>query len=291
MWEIQEEKKTMAKKTKQPNREALENLAREMNEVMGLEPAIKISKKLDDEGLIEKIKEEAEGQIYASDFEEDPEDDEKVIFSEEAAETLKALGIEVVEDETSKDSEVEEEPEDSDDEEEIEEEKPAPKKGAKGKKEEPKKAAKGKKVDVEEEEEEEEEKPKKSAKGKGKKAEPEEEVEDEEEEVEDGEEKPAKKPSKGAKEAPKKAAKGKAKAEPKKAKKVKYTRSEALVDALKFFKKGATKKEIVEKSDELYVAQGGDSGMYVSEVMFRYTIPALLLLEHIELNDGKYKLV
>lgn len=272
----------MAKKTKQPNREALEALAREMNEVMGLEPAIKISKKLDDESLIEKIKAEAEGQIYASDFEEDSEDDEKVVFTEEAAETLKALGIEVAEDEVSEDSEEEEqeEPEDIEDEEEEEEEEPAPKKGAKGKKvdveeeEKPKKSAKGKKEEA------------KPAKGKGKKAEPEEEIEDEEEE-----EKPAKKPSKGAKEAPKKAAKGKAKAEPKKAKKIKYTRSEALVDALKFFKKGATKKEIVEKSDELYVAQGGDSGMVVSEAMFRYGVPILLLLEHIELNDGKYKLV
>lgn len=253
----------MSKKQK-VTRDQLVKLASEMNEVMGLEPAIKISKKLDDESLIEKIKAEAEGQIYASDFEEDPEDDEKVVFTEEAAETLKALGIEVAEDEGSEDSEeeTEEEPEDAEPEEEVEEEEEEekPKKGAKGEKEEPKKAAKGKKVDVEEEEEEEEEKP-------------------------------AKKPSKGAKEAPKKAAKGKAKAEPKKAKKVKYTRSEALVDALKFFKKGATKKEIVEKSDELYVAQGGDSGMVVSEAMFRYGVPTLLLLEHIELNDGKYKLV
>lgn len=275
----------MAKKTKQPNREQLEALATEMNLVMGLEPPIKISKKLDDEGLIEKIKEEAEGQIYASDFEEDPGDDEKVVFSAEAATTLMALGVEVADDENGDDAEETEEVEEEEGEEEGVEEKPKAK--GKTKKEEPKKGAKGKKVDVEEEEEETEEeeedpKPKKAAKGK--KEEPEEEEEEEEE-------KPAKKAAKGAKEAPKAKAKGKAKVEPKKGKKVKYTRSEALVDALKSFKKGATKKEIVLKSDELYVEKGGDSGLYVSEVMFRYTMPALLLLGHAEQNDDKYKLV
>ena len=56
-------------------REMLEALANEMNEVMALAPQIKFNRKMDDETLTGKIMEEADGQIYPTDFEEDPSTD------------------------------------------------------------------------------------------------------------------------------------------------------------------------------------------------------------------------
>lgn len=174
----------MSKKQK-ITREELVNLAREMNEVMGLEPKIAVGKKVSDDDLLAAIKENAE--IYATDFEEDADDPEKVIFTEEAAELFKKLGIEVIDSDTVEEDEGMLEADEGTDEE-VEEEEPAPKK--KGKKETPvkeeKKPAKGKKAVVEEEsldEEVEEPKPKKKA---GKK------VVEEEQEEEVVEEKPAK---------------------------------------------------------------------------------------------------
>lgn len=132
----------MAKEKKvKISREELESLIGEMNEVMGLDPEINIKKKDTDEDLIEKIKENAfedgEVQIYATDFEEDPEDDEKVIFTEEAAETLKKLGIEVDAGEEDPEEKPEEKPAKADKKGKKEEKKEEPAKGKDKKKAEP----------------------------------------------------------------------------------------------------------------------------------------------------------
>jgi len=159
----------MAKKVK-VSREELVAFAREMNEVMGLDPAISLKKSVTDEELLENIMSEGVDNIYATDFEEDEEDDEKVIFSDEAKKTMKKLGIEVVAAET------EEEPE------EVEEEKPAKKGKAKKEEVEEEVPKKGKGKKVEPEEEPEEEKPVKKGK---KKPEPEPEPEEDVEVTED----------------------------------------------------------------------------------------------------------
>lgn len=120
-------------KSKAPTREELVALAEEMNAVMGLDPAIKIKKKDTDEEVIEKIK--AEAEIYETDFQPDPDDEDKEYFTDEAAKLFKKLGIEVVvaDDATEDtDEDIEDEDEETEEEEEVVEE-PAPKKG-KGKK-------------------------------------------------------------------------------------------------------------------------------------------------------------
>lgn len=110
------------------------------------------------------------------------------------------------------------------------------------------------------------------------------------------------KPEKAEKKLPPvKANKGEDGKKKKAAKKDRYTRSNAFVDALKkCTKKGKTKEEIVQLSHELYVKHNPDSAeessskhhkFFVAEVMFRYTMPALLLLEKVELKDSKYTLI
>jgi len=243
-----------------PTREALENLYKEMEEVFQPDvPFKKISKKTTDADLIELIKKEAVDEdgnstIYTTDMEEDPENPDKVIFSEEAEDTIKLLGIEIVEPE-----------------EEGGEEKAEPAKEEAPAKEE-KKAAKNDAKPAKNAKKEEAKAPVKEEKGKAAKSAP-----------------AAKEDKKAAKEAPK----GKAKAD-KPATGNSYTRSIALVDALKdtLTNGPATKKEICDLSDELYVEQGGKSGAFVAEVMFRYTVPALIALGIVEKGDGgTFKLV
>jgi len=73
-----------------------------------------------------------------------------------------------------------------------------------------------------------------------------------------------------------------------------YTRSHAFVDALKT---GGTKKDIVEHADKLYREKNPDAkpenakkAFFVSEVMFRYNMPSLLLMGFVAEKDGAYKL-
>jgi hypothetical protein len=93
-----------------PTRAELEALATEMNEVMGLEPKIKFNRKTTDEALIAAIMENAsdpdtgETAIYESDFEEDEEDPEKIIFTQDADATMEMLGIEVGSDEPAEEA-------------------------------------------------------------------------------------------------------------------------------------------------------------------------------------------
>lgn len=124
-------------KAKTATRQQLEELAEEMNEVMELTVPIKFGKKTPDDKLIELIMAEAE-EVYTTDFEEN-EDADRVIFTEDAADTMKILGI------------VPKEPEDADDEEEEDEPAPAPVK-SKGK-------AKTKVVEPEEDNDEEDDEP------------------------------------------------------------------------------------------------------------------------------------
>lgn len=252
----------MAKKSAKveaPSREELVALAKQMNEVMGLEPKIKTTSKVSDDDLLENIMSEAVGNIYETDFEEDEEDDEKVIFNDESTATLKKLGVEIVVGESADEEEAEEE---------AEEEKPAKKGKKEAVKEEP--AKKGKKAPVVEEDDEGvEEKPVK----KGKKSEP---VKEEKppkgkkpavvEDDDDGEETPAPKGKKAPVKTEKQVAKDKANAEKKErlaAKKGtkksggKYSRAESIADAIKAGP--ATYDELRIKSGKLYAEKNGGS--------------------------------
>lgn len=126
----------MARKEKVaiPPLEEHKALAREMNEVMKLDPPIKFSKKTTADELLEIIKNEATGNIYEIDFEPDPEDDSVIVFSEKAEDDFKALGIEVLPGSPPDPAAEADEPD-----EEVIEEKPAAKPDTKkgGKKEEP----------------------------------------------------------------------------------------------------------------------------------------------------------
>lgn len=293
----------MAKKSakkEELSREQLVILAKEMNSVMGLEPAISVKKSVSDEDLLENILSEATGQVYQTDFEEDPEDDEKEIFSDEAADMFKVLGVEVV---ASDEVPSDEEDDETEEEEEVVEEKP--KKGKKASKveeeeveEKPKKGAKGKKVVEEPEEvEEEEEKPKKdkkapvkeekkSSKGKGKPV-PE---EDEEEE----------KPAKGAKaktakqvEREKSNADKKERLADKKGKTKgagKYSRALSIADAIKNGK-SMTYDELRIASGKLYCEKNGSTfdPEYTNWYM-EYSFPIMEALGYIT-KDKKDKLV
>lgn len=71
---------------------------------------------------------------------------------------------------------------------------------------------------------------------------------------------------------------------------IRYTRSEALADALKAGP--GTKKEIVDRSDALFVKNAdGKPNQVVSEAMYRYGVPLLKLLGFAEENDGVVELV
>jgi hypothetical protein len=85
------------KKVELPDREALEALVAEVNEVLNLKPAIKVSKKMTDEELIEKLKEECDGNVFEIDFEPDDEDDTIAFFSDEAGTAFELLGIDILE--------------------------------------------------------------------------------------------------------------------------------------------------------------------------------------------------
>lgn len=64
-----------------------------------------------------------------------------------------------------------------------------------------------------------------------------------------------------------------------------YTRSHALVDALK---EGGTREEIVAKSDELFVENGGKSNPNVANYMFGYVYNTLLIIGTISEENGKF---
>lgn len=243
-----------SKKSNLPERGELVSLAEEMNSVMGLDPVIKFGKKVTDEELIKAIRTEAK-EIYAADFEEDPEDADKEFFTADAKKTLTKLGIEIPEDEEGETEEAEEE-----ETEEEPEEKPA-KKGKGKAKPEPEPEEEG------EEEEEEEEKPVK--KGKGKKA-----AEEEEED-----EKPAKKG---------KAAPVKKTEAPEKKKEASYTRANALADAIESGAKDM--KKIDEKSNALYVKKGGKDNLREANFFNRNAIRAIVALDLGTVEDGKFTL-
>lgn len=85
------------KKVEVPTREELSALVDELNNILGLDPAIKVSKKTTDEELIEKIKEIATDNVYESDCtalsDEDVEGEH--FYSEDAVKVFGMLGIEI----------------------------------------------------------------------------------------------------------------------------------------------------------------------------------------------------
>jgi outer membrane biosynthesis protein TonB len=107
------------KKVEVPTREELIQATEELNNVLGLDPPIKVSKKMTDEELIEKIKEIATDNVYESDCialsDEDVEGEH--FYSEGTVEVFGALGIEIAAgsppnpEEAQADEEKEDEPE------------------------------------------------------------------------------------------------------------------------------------------------------------------------------------
>lgn len=110
----------------------------------------------------------------------------------------------------------------------------------------------------------------------------------------------AEKPAGAKKAAPKKAAgekvekpvaapKAKKETAPAKEKRAKadsgYTRSNALVDALEA-NPGDTREQIVAAADKLYVKNGGNTNPNVSNYMFGYVVPSLLILGIVK-QEGK----
>lgn len=85
------------KKVEVPTREELVALTGELNNILGLDPAIKVTKKMTDEELIEKIKEIATDNVYESDCtalsDEDVEGEH--FYSEDAVKVFGMLGIEI----------------------------------------------------------------------------------------------------------------------------------------------------------------------------------------------------
>jgi len=272
--------KVKAAKAPEVTRAELEALAKEMNEVMGLDPAIKFNRKTTDEALLEMIKAEAvdpesgEPCIYDTDFQEDPEDEEKVVFSEDAEKTLEALGIEIAEEEGDGDGD---ELADLDmdglksyikendldikvtkkmDEDavrdlirEAEAEEPEPEK-----------------------EEEKEEKPAKGAKGKAAKE-------------EKAPAKSEKAPAKAEKEKPAKAAKA---APAKKEKSEKFTRYMSVAAVLKEGK-ALTEDDLISKADDLYSKKGGNSGIDQSARIVDRSMQLLTALGMVEVKNSKIK--
>lgn len=96
-------------------------------------------------------------------------------------------------------------------------------------------------------------------------------------------------PKKDTGEKPVATPKAKKETAPAKEKKVKadsgYTRSHALVDALEA-NSGSTREQIVAAADKLYVKNGGKTNPNVSNYMFGYVAPSLLILGIIE-QEGK----
>lgn len=215
------------KKVEVPTREELSALVDELNSILGLDPAIKVSKKMTDEELIEKIKEIATDNVYESDCKALSDDDVEGehFYSEDAVKVFGMLGIEIAagsppEQSTESPAEVKEE---------VEEKAPA-----KGKKE---KAA------------------------------------------------PAEKPAKEKKE---KAAPVKEKKEKKERK---YTRANAIVDAIEAG--DGTKEEIIKKSNELFMKNNPDAedSPMSAKGMFNCVIPTLVAAGYITYDKGIIKLV
>jgi vacuolar-type H+-ATPase subunit I/STV1 len=67
----------------------------------------------------------------------------------------------------------------------------------------------------------------------------------------------------------------------------KYTRSNALIDALKKFS-GGTREEIVNNADVLFTENGGNTNTNVSNYMFGYVMPSLIILGIVSKSDDKY---
>lgn len=101
--------------------------------------------------------------------------------------------------------------------------------------------------------------------------------------VEEKTEKPA--PKKAAKPAPKKAKKKSEKKVESAEKKEGYTRSHALLDALKAVGSGG-RDEVVQHSDGLFVKAGGKTNTNVANYMFGYVMPSLIILGHVK-KEGK----
>ena len=241
-----------------PERSALEALAKEMNEVMGLDPKIKFNRKTTDEELVAMIRENAvdeetgETVIYGSDFEEDSDDPEKVVFTEDAGNTLDLLDLEIG-DEPEDDAEPEPEPE-------------PVKKGKKAEKEVEKPAAKkGKKVEKEEEPEVEEEKPAKKSAKKEVEEKPAAKKKDEKEEK-----KPAKKAEKTAK----------------------YGRADSIADAIvaaRKSKKGITYEGLNDASCDLYDKENNEkTARPYSNSWLKSVLTIMVALEVAELKSEKY---
>lgn len=231
------------------SREELEALAKEMNGVMGLDPAIKIGRKVADDALLDSIKEQME-EITSSDFEVLGDGEAGTdFFSDEAAATLKALGFDVPEKEES--DEADEPEEDEEPEEEEEEVKKDNKKEA---------PEKTKPVD--------------------KKAAAKEVVE---------EEKPAPKKDVVKDVQMKGKVKVALKRNDKKVKESYTRSNALADALHATAKTPMSKGEICKMSDDLYVKNGGETSAYVSEAMFRYGISTMLVLGVVLRTDKGFK--
>jgi len=231
-------------------REDLIKAAKELNDVLGLDPQIKTGKKVTDEELTEQILEAADLLL--------PEDD----ISEETMRVIKLLKDESAEEEEDEEVEADEELEEEDeeiDEEELEEEE---------------------EDEVDEEDEEEEEMEEDDAEDVD--VEDEDELEEEEEEEEE-EPKPApkkeKKEKKGAKEE-----KPKAKKTP--PVQITLTRVAAAALAIKNSNKPLTIEELVKAADELYVKEGGKPNLKESQSNTVKALHALIAFGVVEEKDG-----
>jgi len=78
-------------------REELTALVEELNSVLGLDPALAVTKKMSDEDIIEKIKGIAENNVYETDFEAVDDNDEEGVhyYSEASKRVFGILQIEV----------------------------------------------------------------------------------------------------------------------------------------------------------------------------------------------------
>jgi len=266
--------KVKAAKAPEVTRAELEALAKEMNEVMGLDPAIKFNRKTTDEALLEMIKAEAvdpesgEPCIYDTDFQEDPEDEEKVVFSEDAEKTLEALGIEIAEEEGDGDGD-ELADLDMDGLKSYIKENDLDIKVTKKMDED---AVRDLIREAEEKEEEKEEKPAKGAKGKAAKE-------------EKAPAKSEKAPAKAEKEKPAKAAKA---APAKKEKSEKFTRYMSVAAVLKEGK-ALTEDDLISKADDLYSKKGGNSGIDQSARIVDRSMQLLTALGMVEVKNSKIK--
>lgn len=85
------------KEVEVPTREELVALVGELNNVLGLDPQFKVTKKMADEDIIEKIKEIATDNVYESDFEALNEDDVEGehFYSEDSQRVFAMLKIEI----------------------------------------------------------------------------------------------------------------------------------------------------------------------------------------------------